>query len=57
MLSEITMQFHVCFIWGGETAPPAHRQDSSEDTSPHLFPLMKNQSELQSTAANVFTSQ
>lgn len=41
---------------GRETACPAPRQDTSEDTT-YPEPLMKSQSELQCTAANVFRCQ
>ncbi len=60
MLSEGKEQFHVCIVWGGKLhLQPLDRipQRTRRTQSPHLFLLMKNQSELQSTAANVFRSQ
>lgn len=57
MLSEGKEQFYV---WGGKLGFQSLDripQRTGRTQSPHLFPLMKNQSELQSTAANMFRSQ
>lgn len=54
ILSEGKEQFHVCIVWGGKVhLQPLYRipQRTRRTQSPHLFPLMKNQSELQRTAA------
>lgn len=52
--------FMSAWAWRGKVRlQPVDRipQRTSHTQSPHLFSLMKNQSELQSTAANVFRSQ
>lgn len=60
MQSEGKEQFNVCIVWGGKLhlqSLDSLPQRTRRTQSPNLFPLMKNQSELRSTAAHVLLSQ